>query len=96
MEFNRRRLGWAGAAFFAAPASGRAAGERPFTLERSAVLDLDAGGARYRLMVAWPEGPPPSAGWPVLYVLGLTSRFVRQSTLERTYSEHRLSSASAT
>lgn len=69
MELDRRRLGWAAAAIFAAPASALAAGEPPFTLERSAVLEFEAGGARYRLMVAWPEGPPPSAGWPVLYVL---------------------------
>lgn len=69
MELNRRGLGWAAAALLAAPASAQAGGEPPFSLERSAVLDLDAGGARYRLMVAWPEGPPPPAGWPVLYVL---------------------------
>lgn len=43
---------------------------QPYTLERSAVVDLPgSGGENYSIMVAWPEGDPPASGWPVLYVL---------------------------
>lgn len=69
MKLDRRRLGLAAATMLATPAPALAAQEPPFTLERSAVLDVEAGGARYRLTVAWPEGEPPPSGWPVLYVL---------------------------
>jgi len=39
-------------------------------LERSDVLTVTASdGHAYRVMAAWPEGEPPAAGWPVLWVL---------------------------
>ena len=45
-------------------------GAAPYTLPNSAVLDVrSAAGEPYRVTVAWPEGAPPAAGWPVLYVL---------------------------
>lgn len=54
-----------------APASLRAAdGVVPFTLERTAVHRVAArDGGRYRVLVSWPDSPPPAAGYPVLYVL---------------------------
>lgn len=43
---------------------------QPWQLERSTVLSLRAAdGHAYRVMVAWPDGPPPPGGWPVLWVL---------------------------
>src|SRR3546814_8679688 len=43
---------------------------RPYTLERSDVIDLvGRGGETYSIFITWPEGDPPSSGWPVLYVL---------------------------
>lgn len=48
----------------------------PFTLARSAVLDLPAPssapgqpGRQHRIFLSWPEDPPPPGGWPVLYLL---------------------------
>lgn len=45
-------------------------GDAPYSLERTLVTTVrSADGHPYRVMVAWPEGKPPVAGWPVLYVL---------------------------
>ncbi|WP_232495544.1 alpha/beta hydrolase [Novosphingobium kaempferiae] len=42
----------------------------PWQLERSDVETVAAvDGHAYRVMVAWPEGEPPTAGWPVLWLL---------------------------
>lgn len=42
----------------------------PWQLERSDEFVIPAAdGHAYRVMVAWPEGPPPAQGWPVLWVL---------------------------
>lgn len=41
-----------------------------WSLPRSNVEEITApDGHVYRLMTAWPEGEPPEAGWPVLWVL---------------------------
>lgn len=48
----------------------RAGEVRPYSLERSTIFDVEAqDGDSYAVMVAWPEGEAPAAGWPVLYVL---------------------------
>ncbi len=54
-----------------APASAAQAVEQgAYTIARSQVLSIPAAdGHAYRVMVAWPDGPPPSQGWPVLTVL---------------------------
>lgn len=42
----------------------------PYTLSNSVEQVVHArNGDAYRVMIAWPEGPPPPAGYPVLYVL---------------------------
>ncbi|MGK2286512.1 alpha/beta hydrolase [Pedomonas sp. V897] len=42
----------------------------PWELPRSDVIEMAAGdGHVYRVLVAWPEGEPPAAGWPVLWML---------------------------
>ena len=42
----------------------------PYTLSNSVEQIVHAeNGEAYRVMIAWPEGPPPHAGYPVLYVL---------------------------
>ena len=47
-----------------------AAAPAPFTLERTAVFGLVAGdGSAYRIAVAWPEAPPPAAGYPALVLV---------------------------
>ncbi len=52
------------------------ADEPRYTIERSAVTSVDAAdGHRYRVLVAWPETPPPARGWPVLYVLDGNDNF---------------------
>lgn len=44
--------------------------ETAYSIERSTVFSLQSSdGHLYRMMVAWPDGPPPATGWPVLYVL---------------------------
>ena len=57
----------------AAPGTPIAAGspaETPYTLPRSAEQVVQAaGGETYRILIAWPEAPPPPAGYPILYVL---------------------------
>ncbi|WP_379488559.1 alpha/beta hydrolase [Novosphingobium soli] len=42
----------------------------PWELPRSDVETVSASdGHAYRVLVAWPEGPPPAEGWPVLWLL---------------------------
>ncbi len=42
----------------------------PYVIPRTTIATLTApDGTPYRLLVGWPEGEPPAAGWPVLYVL---------------------------
>jgi|GEM_PF-534729 len=54
----------------ATPVSAAVADMEPYTISRSATFQLtSAAGERYDILVAWPEGTPPPAGWPVLYVL---------------------------
>ena len=57
----------------AAPGTPIAAGspaETPYTLPRSAEQVVQAaGGETYRILIAWPEAPPPPAGYPIIYVL---------------------------
>lgn len=44
--------------------------ETPYTLSRTMVTKLrSADGHDYRVMIAWPDGAPPAAGWPALYML---------------------------
>lgn len=69
-------LGAAASGSLLASASGAQASARndvvlnPYTLERSDVIDLAGpAGETYSIMIAWPDGDPPSSGWPVLYVL---------------------------
>lgn len=41
-----------------------------YSLEHSAVFSVPGeAGDSYKVMVAWPEGSPPAAGWPALYML---------------------------
>jgi hypothetical protein len=46
------------------------AAETPYTLPHSVEQVVHAeGGEAYRILIAWPDAPPPPAGYPVLYVL---------------------------
>jgi len=50
----------------------------PFNLARTGWWDLAVPGApgrRHRVFVAWPEEPPPPAGYPVLYLLDGNTSF---------------------
>lgn len=62
----KARLGlFAALALVAAPL-----GATPWSLPRSDVLEARApDGHGYRVLVAWPEGDAPKAGWPVLWML---------------------------
>ncbi|WP_343525483.1 alpha/beta hydrolase-fold protein [Sphingomonas sp.] len=54
----------------AVPMAEKAPAETPYTLPRSVEQVVHAeNGEAYHIMIAWPEGPPPPAGYPVLYVL---------------------------
>lgn len=57
----------------AQPVSAAAGAEAPlpaYAIANSAVLTLTSdAGEDYRVYVAWPEGEPPAAGWPALYLL---------------------------
>lgn len=69
-----------------APAAQAAPGANvAYSIEHSSVLAVKAAdGHEYRVMVAWPEGAPPAAGWPVLYVLDGDDNFaVVTQTLRR-------------
>lgn len=53
-----------------APASAPAVRDTPYVMPNSSVDTIvTPTGREYRLMVSWPEGRAPAAGWPVLYVL---------------------------
>jgi predicted alpha/beta superfamily hydrolase len=42
----------------------------PFALARTGTLDLTArDGSRYRILLAWPEAPPPPAGYPAVVLV---------------------------
>lgn len=58
-----------------APESGR--DDAPFRLDRTQALLVRKGrdGDAYRLFLAVPEGEPPAAGWPVLYLLDAAGSF---------------------
>ncbi|TCU51812.1 hypothetical protein EDF58_11918 [Novosphingobium sp. PhB57] len=56
----------------------------PWQIERSDVFTLpSADGHAYRVMVAWPEGPPPPQGWPVLWLLDGEDNFAIATTTAR-------------
>lgn len=44
-------------------------GAPPVALPGTRQFDLAAGGHTHRIMLAVPPAPPPTSGWPVLYVL---------------------------
>lgn len=65
----------------ALPAAVQAA---PWQLPRSDVLTIAApDGHSYRVLVAWPEGEPPAAGWPVLWVLDGEDNFALATQFAR-------------
>ncbi|WP_273069887.1 alpha/beta hydrolase [Thioclava marina] len=41
----------------------------PITLARSASFDVDAPGGAMRVLVAWPQMPPPAEGYGVIYAM---------------------------
>lgn len=60
------------AAAMSLPAAAAEAQTHPpaYTIANSAVLTLTSEAKEsYRVYIAWPEGEPPAAGWPVLYLL---------------------------
>lgn len=60
---------------------------QPYSLERSAVLNVGTpGGEDYLVMVAWPNGDPPSSGWPVLYVLDGEDNFATVALAARRFA----------
>ncbi|MCC2977952.1 hypothetical protein LK533_14875 [Sphingomonas sp. PL-96] len=60
------------------------AGAEPWQLARSDVQTVVAAdGHRYRVLVAWPDGEPPSAGWPVLWVLDGEDHFATAALTAR-------------
>lgn len=49
---------------------------RSYTIERTLVTTITASdGHPYRIFVSWPNGSPPDAGWPVLYLLDGADNF---------------------
>lgn len=61
-------------AFFAAPFAAmqptHADQDRLYAMSRTTTFEgRNAASDTYEIMVAWPEGVPPTGGWPVLYVL---------------------------
>ncbi len=58
--------------------------ERPYAIERSAVTQVTApDGHVYRIFLSWPEGSPPSGGWPVLYLLDGADHFATATEAAR-------------
>lgn len=56
----------------------------PWQLERSDVISVQrSDGETYTVMVAWPEGPAPAEGWPVLWVLDGDDNFPLAVTTAR-------------
>jgi predicted alpha/beta superfamily hydrolase len=70
---NQTIIGLIAATSLAIASTGHLAAESPttaYTLARSTERTMkSATGAEYRIMVSVPEGEPPSAGYPILYVL---------------------------
>lgn len=67
-----------------APVMAPVAAAAPWQLEQSDVFSIErADGETYRLMVAWPEGPAPAEGWPVLWVLDGDDNFALAATTAR-------------
>lgn len=64
-------------ALFGTPLPAKAApARRPFMLPQAEEWDFTAkSGGRYRVLVSWPEGQAPAAGWPVLYALDGNAMF---------------------
>ncbi len=59
----------------------------PFTLARSGTFDLTtADGSPYRIAVAWPETPPPAAGYPALVLVDGQALFATTVTAARLQS----------
>lgn len=57
---------------------------KPWQLERSDVQTVEAAdGHPYRVMIAWPQGEPPAAGWPVLWLLDGEDNFAIAATTAR-------------
>ncbi|MBC9209352.1 alpha/beta hydrolase [Roseomonas aerophila] len=70
--------GLAGLALLVGPEARAAAlpGRVPFALARAEEWSLTArNGRRYRVLLSWPPGEVPEAGWPVLYALDGNAMF---------------------
>jgi len=68
------------------PAAGDTAAkaERPYAIDRTLVTAVMApDGHRYRILIAWPAGPPPASGWPVLYLLDGADHFAAATETAR-------------
>lgn len=56
----------------------------PWQLENSEVLMVRSDeGEEYQVTVAWPDGPPPADGWPVLWLLDGEDNFATAATTAR-------------
>ncbi len=65
-----RALAIIAALALASPPVAAATETAPYVIERSLVATVTGpDGHPYRITAAWPDTPPPPAGWPVLYVL---------------------------
>jgi len=74
----------AGAVCAQAPAERHEALLQPYSLDHSAVIDMAGPNEdSYAIMVAWPDGDPPPAGWPVLYVLDGEDNFATVALTSR-------------
>ena len=66
------------------PRANVATRDTAYTIPRSSVETLVTKGARdFRIMVSWPEGRAPIAGWPVMYVLDGNSYFAMATDMLR-------------
>lgn len=66
------------------PFAGGVAAAEPWQIANSDVLSVAApDGHAYRVLVSWPDGPPPPQGWPVLYVLDGEDNFAIATTTAR-------------
>lgn len=60
------------------------AASAPFTLARTGTFDLTAAdGSPYRIAVAWPETPPPAAGYPAIVLVDGQALFATAVTAAR-------------
>lgn len=56
----------------------------PWQLPGSDVVSVEApGGETYRVLVAWPDGPAPAEGWPVLWLLDGEDHFAAAAQTAR-------------